>query len=84
MSMTKQDIIDQSLHTGIAVAVLSLALHGGVIGGGLAGLACGLIRETARAPGPLTWAGVKAQLSKRGAQIDLAFWTIGGLAAGLI
>lgn len=82
--MTRRGITDQAAHFTAALVVLSIATHGGVFGGAVAGLACGLIRETAEGIRRMTWDSVRTQLAKRDAQTDLVFWTMGGLAAALI
>lgn len=82
--MSRQDFTDQALHFAVPIAILGLFALGGIIAGALAGLALGLIRETAEGVRRMTIASVKAQLAKRDTQIDLAFWTLGGAVAAMI
>lgn len=78
----KKQVIDQTAHFVAALAILSLVLwvkH--PLACALAGYLMGMIREVTE-EGPLvTLATItKAEQS----YMDLAFWTGGGLAAGLI
>lgn len=78
-------ITDQLAHFAVAVLILSLFAIGTVWAGALAGLALGLIRETAEAGGSrITFAEVEAHFRKRDPWIDLTFWALGGIAASLI
>lgn len=81
--MTK--ITDQIAHFSVALALLSLFALGGPIGGAVAGVGMGLIRELTEAGGSrIAWAEVPPHFAKRDPWIDLAFWALGGLAAALI
>lgn len=84
--MTRQNAIDQALHVGVAFALVALVHIGGVVAGALAGLAFGLIRETAEASGSrITWEKVRAHfLARTDPWIDISFWALGGALAGLI
>jgi len=82
--VTLRHIADQAAHFAAALAILSLFAFGGIIGGALAGLGCGLIRETAEGVRRMTLASIGTQLSKRDSQIDLIFWTLGGIAAAVL
>lgn len=75
---------DQALHIAMAAIVISLAIHGGLIGGVAAGFICGMIREAAESGNPVTFAKVKTQLTQTDAPVDLIFWTIGGLIAAAL
>lgn len=76
-------ITDQIAHFLAAMVILSLALIGTVWACALAGLAMGLIRETAEAGGSrITLAEVLAHFHKADPWIDLVFWTLGGAALG--
>ena len=76
-------ITDQIAHFLVPLAILSLALVGTVWACALAGLAMGLIRETAEASGSrITLAEVLAHFRKADPWIDLAFWSLGGAALG--
>lgn len=82
--MNRQAITDQAMHFAAAALILSLALLGTVWAGALAGLALGLIRETAEAGGSrMTRPEITAHFAKRDPWIDLVFWTLGGIAAAL-
>jgi len=78
-------VTDQIAHFTVALAVLALFASGGVIGGALAGLALGLIRELSEAGGSrIAIAEIGPHFAKRDTWFDLAFWTLGGLAAALL
>lgn len=83
MSQTTQ-VRDQALHTIVAAIAVSAVLHAGPAGGAIAGLICGLIREVTESGTPVEFGKVKAQLTQTDAPFDLAFWTLGGLIAGLL
>lgn len=82
--MSARHITDQVAHFLAALAILSLFSLGGIFAGAAAGLALGLIRETAEGIRRMTWASVTTQLAKRDSQIDLAFWALGGAVAGVL
>lgn len=83
--MTLRHITDQAAHFAAALVILSLFGSGGIIGGALAGLGCGLVRETAEAGGSrMTLAELRAHFAKRDPWLDLIFWTLGGIAAAAI
>ncbi len=74
-----KELRDQSAH--VAAAFLILVLTGpGIIGGALAGFAIGLVRELTE-EGEISLPALKAAL---GSRLDLTFWTLGGLLAGII
>ena len=77
-------ISDQIAHFAAAVLILAIASIGTIWAGALAGLALGLIRETAEGVRRMTTASVVTQLCKRDSQIDLVFWTLGGAFAAMI
>lgn len=78
-------ITDQIAHFAVAAAILSCFALGGIIGGAVAGLACGLIRELSEAGGSrIALAEIGPHFAKRDPWIDLAFWTLGGIAAALV
>lgn len=76
--------IDQGAHFATALLVLTLAIHGGPVGGAIAGFLCGMIREVAEAGNPVTFAKILHAPAKSDAPLDLMFWTLGGMAAALI
>jgi hypothetical protein len=78
-------ITDQLAHFAAAALILSIFALGTVWAGALAGLALGLVRETAEAGGSrITLAEVAAHFRKRDPWIDLTFWALGGISASLI
>lgn len=78
-------ITDQIAHFAVALALLALFALGGPIGGALAGVGMGLIRELTEAGGSrIAWAEVPPHFARADPWIDLAFWALGGLAAALI
>ncbi|MCU0948344.1 MAG: hypothetical protein MUF47_08855 [Porphyrobacter sp.] len=80
--MNLRHIADQIAHFAAALLILAIASVGTIWAGALAGLALGLIRETAEGVRRMTIASVVTQLCKRDSQIDLVFWTLGGAVAG--
>lgn len=81
--MSARHITDQIAHFAVALALLTAFAHLGLIGGALAGLGIGLVRELSEAGGSrITLAEIGPHFAKRDPWIDLAFWTLGGLAAG--
>ena len=77
--------IDQTAHALSAFVIIVLALKAGPIGCAVAGFTIGFVREYTEeeaANGHLyfNWRNVFS----KGSLIDLAFWTIGGLIAGLL
>lgn len=75
MAKLSKQIIDQSAHFLIALAILlPLVFWPGVLTFALAGFALGMIREVTE-DGPIT---------SKGSLLDLAFWTLGGLVAGIV
>jgi len=83
--VSARHIADQIAHFAVAVLILSVFAIGTLWAGALAGLALGLIRETAEAGGSrITLAEVLAHFRKRDPWIDLTFWALGGLAAAAI
>lgn len=84
--MSRQAIIDQVLHFAVSALILSLFALGGIAGGAAAGLALGLIRETAEAGGSrITLSEVIWHFRKRlDPWIDLTFWTLGGIAVAML
>ena len=77
-------VTDQILHFVVPVLILGLVSLGGIVAAAAAGLAMGLIRETAEGVRRMTWESVTTQLAKRDSQIDLAFWALGGAFAGVV
>jgi hypothetical protein len=78
--MTKE-LRDQSAHAASAVlALIPLALFPCVLTGAWAGFCMGIVREITE-EGEVSLAALKAAL---GSRLDLTFWTLGGLAVGLI
>jgi shikimate kinase len=76
-------VTDQALHFIVALAIGSAFMLGGVIGGAIAGLACGLIRELTEAGSTrIALSEIGPHFAKRDPWIDLAFWTMGGGVAG--
>jgi hypothetical protein len=77
-------VTDQIAHFIVAMLLLSLFAFGGVLGAAAAGLGMGLIRELSEAGGSrIAWHEIRAHFAKGSDPwIDLAFWTLGGLAAG--
>lgn len=67
--------LDQIAHFSIAFGVVAMLVSfPGMLTGGLAGLALGLVRE-------ITEDGA---FYSKGSLVDLLFWSIGGTAAGLV
>lgn len=65
---------DQVAHFVIAFLVVSMVLaYPGIVSGGAAGFAMGLIREVTE-DGPV---------NSPGSLLDLVFWTLGGVVAGV-
>jgi len=85
MTVTRQQVVDQTLHFAAALLILSLFALGTLWAGAFAGLALGLIREMTEAGGSrIALAEIGPHFRKRDPWIDLAFWTLGGaVAAGL-
>lgn len=70
----KKQLIDQSAHFIIALAILGLVtLLPNLLTYALAGASLGLIREVTE-QGPVT---------SPGSLLDILFWSLGGLAAGV-
>ncbi len=83
--MSVRHITDQLAHFTVAALILSLFAIGTVWAGALAGLALGLIRESAEAGGSrITLAEVGPHFTKRDPWIDLTFWALGGATAASI
>lgn len=83
--MKLHSITDQIAHFIVALGLLALFAQGCLIAGAAAGLGMGLIRETAEGGGSrMTVAEIKAHFKKRGAWIDLVFWSLGGLTAAAL
>lgn len=78
-----KQVIDQALHGAVAFLVISAAQFG-PFGGAVAGFLCGMVREVTEAGLPVTWAKIKAAPLHSDAPLDLSFWTLGGLLAGLV
>jgi hypothetical protein len=78
--MNKQ-ILDQSAHFIAAVAILSMPALWGWFGGALAGFAIGVVREATEEADTVT---PRALWNALHSVLDLSFWTLGGLVAGLI
>lgn len=77
-------VTDQIAHFVAAMIILCLFAFGGIFGGAFAGLGCGLIRELTEAGGSrITFDEVQAHFTKSDPWIDLAFWTLGGIAAAV-
>ncbi|MCX9146630.1 hypothetical protein [Erythrobacter sp. WG] len=75
-------ITDQIAHFAVALGLLSLFAQLGALGGALAGLGIGLVRELSEAGGSrIALAEIPPHFAKRDPWIDLAFWTLGGLTA---
>jgi len=71
----KKQLIDQGAHFGVAFGLLlTLVLAPGFLSFTLVGGALGLIREVTE-EGPVT---------SRGSLLDIIFWTLGGLMAGIV
>lgn len=83
MALRKQ-ITDQAAHGAVALGVLSLAATGEPLGFALAGFLIGMVREVTEAGLPVTWSKIKAAPVHSDAPLDLTFWTLGGLLAGLV
>jgi hypothetical protein len=78
-------ITDQIAHFTAALAILSLFTLGGIVGGVLAGLALGLIRELTEAGGSrIALAEIGPHFAKVDPWIDLAFWALGGAVAAAV
>jgi hypothetical protein len=78
-------ITDQIAHFAVALGLLALFALGGVVGGALAGLSMGLIRELSEAGGSrIALAEIPPHFAKADPWIDLAFWALGGVAAVLV
>jgi len=78
-------ITDQLAHFAVALALFALFALGGVIGGAVAGLGMGLIRELSEAGGSrISFSEIGPHFAKVDPWIDLAFWTLGGLTAAII
>ena len=79
-----QKITDQAWHFGVAAGIGALFIYGGTIGGALAGLMCGLIREFTEVGGSrIELPELRPLLTKRDFYIDCAFWALGGLVLAL-
>lgn len=80
----RKELIDQSAHFMAALVVLSVAntLGGniGALAGAFIGFCLGFVREITE-EGEVTIPAVKSALTS---WLDLAFWTLGGYAAGLL
>lgn len=76
-------ITDQIAHFVVGFSILLLFAKTGLVGGAVAGLCLGLIRETAEAGGSrITLSEVIWHFRKRlDPWIDLLFWSLGGLVA---
>lgn len=78
------ELRDQSAHFGAAFLIVALAnVMGasiGLIAGAFIALCCGLIREVTE-EGEVSLAALRRAL---GSRLDLTFWTLGGLCAGLL
>lgn len=73
--MLKKQLIDQAAHFLLAIAILLPVAHApGLVSFTFAGCCLGVLRE-ATEPDPI--------LSK-GSLLDILFWTLGGLAAGIL
>jgi hypothetical protein len=78
-------VTDQIAHFTAALAILSLFALGGIVGGVLAGLALGLIRELTEAGGSrIALAEIGPHFAKVDPWIDLAFWALGGAVAAAV
>ena len=79
-------ITDQILHFVGAMFILCVFAFGGIIGGAVAGLGCGLIRELSEAGGSrITFPEVKAHFTKGfDPWLDLIFWTLGGIVSAIV
>lgn len=78
--MTKE-LRDQSAHAGAAiVALLPFALWSSLLTGAWAGFCIGLVREITE-EGEVSLDALRHAL---GSRLDLTFWTLGGLIAGLL
>lgn len=75
-------ITDQIAHFVLGAAILLTFAFGGLIGGAVAGLACGLIREMTEAGGArVTLSEIPTHFRKLDPWVDLVFWSLGGVAA---
>jgi hypothetical protein len=75
-------VTDQIAHFVVGAAILLTFALGGLIGGAVAGAACGLIRELTEAGGSrIALAEIKPHFEKLDPWIDLAFWALGGAVA---
>ena len=73
---TKKQLIDQTAHFAVAIAILCLTLYG-FIGCVLAGLCIGLVREQGQHGwNILNWSKM--------VWLDVSAWTVGGAIAGII
>ena len=74
-----KEVRDQVLHCAAAFIIL-LPTGPGIIGGIMAGLAIGLVRELTE-ESEISLPALKSAL---GSRLDLSFWALGGLLAGII
>lgn len=72
---------DQSAHFIAAIIILALPALCGPFGGALAGFAIGLVREATEEADTVT---PRALWNALHSVLDLTFWTLGGLAAGVL
>lgn len=78
-------VTDQIAHFAVGAAILLTFAFGGLIGGAVAGLACGLIRELTEAGGSrIALAEIKPHFKKLDPWIDLAAWSLGGAFASMV
>jgi hypothetical protein len=78
-------VTDQILHFSVGMFILTIFYFGGLVGGAVAGCACGLVRELSEAGGSrITVAELAPHFKKTDPWIDLFFWTLGGIAAAVL
>jgi hypothetical protein len=78
-------VTDQIAHFVVGAAILLAFAFGGLIGGAVAGAACGLIRELTEAGGSrIALAEIGPHFKKLDPWIDVAFWALGGVFASLV
>lgn len=76
-----KELRDQSAHFAVAFAILVLPIWLGWFGAALAGFLIGLVREATEEAGTVTPLALWRALHSL---IDLTFWTLGGLAVGVM
>lgn len=78
-------VTDQIAHFVVGAAILLIFAFGGLVGGAVAGAACGLIRELTEAGGSrIALAEIPPHFKKLDPWIDLLFWSLGGALASTV